>query len=294
MGGRFFRDGAATFSVHAEEWCRRLRGRMNRSQRRFSTTTPRESDNMSMMPSRFQRGCLGLAGAALLSSLLPGQTPSATHETHEAGTESGQMLAPVRAIHAHVCGFHFYSGDQQRALRVEHYCSHLNADVFQCIIYDSTAPNARLIGVEYIISEALFLGLPAEEKKLWHSHRYEVMSGLLLAPGLPRDAEAGLMKELVNTYGKTWHLWQVDRGDQLPLGLPQLMMGFTADGQVDPALVAARDRELQVDTSQVRAGRADLPVRPIAAGADGWQEGPAYQIGADGQGSVEGRPGPQR
>ena len=28
------------------------------------------------------------------------------------------------------------------------------------------------------------------------------------------------MQKLVNTYGKTFHTWQVDRGDTLPLGIP--------------------------------------------------------------------------
>jgi hypothetical protein len=70
----------------------------------------------------------------------------------------------------------------------------------------------------------------------------------------------------------------VDRGDQLPLGLPKLMMAFTADGQMDPAMVAARDREQKIDSAEVKAQRASLPVRPVAAGADGWQQGPAFQI----------------
>ena len=49
------------------------------------------------------------------------------------------------------------------------------------------------------------------------------------------------MKKLVTTYGKTWHTWQVDRGDKIPLGLPKLMMGFTADGQIDPKIIEKRD-----------------------------------------------------
>jgi hypothetical protein len=149
------------------------------------------------------------------------------------------------------------------------------------VIYDTAAPNARLIGVEYVISEGLFQQLPAEEKKLWHSHRYEVMSGLLTAPGVAPAAEKQIMGAFATTYGKTWTLWQVDRGDALPLGLPKLMMGFTADGQVDPALLATRDREQKVDLGKVKASRADLHVRPVAAGADAWQQGPAFQISDD-------------
>jgi hypothetical protein len=107
------------------------------------------------------------------------------------------------------------------------------------------------------------------------------MSGQLTAPGLSDVAEQELMKEFVSTYGKTWNLWQVDRGDPLPLGLPKLMMGFTADGQADPAMVAKRDRDLHVDSAQVKAKRADLPTRPVAQGADGWQHGQAFQISDD-------------
>lgn len=188
------------------------------------------------------------------------------------------MPGPLQSIHAHVCGFHFYSGQPGRALQVEHYCSHANGDVLQCVVYDSDRPDARLIGIEYIISEALFRQLPEEEKQLWHSHRYEVMSGQLTAPGATPAEEKALMRDLVNTYGKTWHLWQVDRGDKVPLGLPKLMMGFTADGQLDPALLAGRDRARNTDIARTKAERADLPAHPVAPGADAWQTGPAFQI----------------
>ena len=212
---------------------------------------------------------LGAACAGFIALPLAAQISSASHDS------------PIAAIHAHLCGFHFYSGDPKRQVRVEHYCSHVNEDVFQCVVYDSSEKNARLIGVEYIISEKLFNQLPAEEKKLWHSHRYEVMSGQLTAPDVSSVAEKELMAQLVNTYGKTWTLWQVDRGDTLPLGLPKLMMGFTADGQADPKMVADRDRDEHIDSSAVKAQRADLPVRPIADGANGGQKAPAFQISDD-------------
>ncbi len=44
-------------------------------------------------------------------------------------------------------------------------------------------------------------------------------------------AETEEMKEVIGLYGKTYHFWQVDRGDLLPLGKPELMMSFTADEQ---------------------------------------------------------------
>ncbi len=247
-----------------------------------------------MNPITALKRLLGVACAGLIAIPLTAQTPTivrnepapVTSQTAGTGLLCGGTVGlrgpgPLGTIDAHLCGFHFYSGDLQRAVRVEHYCSSPRADILQCVIYDTDQPNARLIGVEYIISESLFNQLPAEEKKLWHSHRYEVMSGLLTAPGLPAAAERAMMKMFVTTYGKTWTLWQVDRGDKIPLGLPKLMMGFTADGQLDPKLAAARDRDRNIDPAKVKAQRADLPTRPVATGADEWQKGPAFQINDD-------------
>ena len=160
----------------------------------------------------------------------PGGEKTTKTKLLEAGAEMLQSEGPINAIHQNVCGFHFYSGQSKRQITAYHYCSHQKEDFLQCIIYDSDAKNARLIGIKYIIGEDLFNGLPEEEKKFWHSHRYEVMSGQLVAPRVPGVAEKEVMKKLVSTYGKTWHTWQIDRGDKLPLGVPQLMMGFTADG----------------------------------------------------------------
>ena len=43
-----------------------------------------------------------------------------------------------------------------RQVEAHHYCSHLNQEVRQCAIYDTDKPDARLIGIEYIISAILF------------------------------------------------------------------------------------------------------------------------------------------
>ena len=211
----------------------------------------------------------------------PGKEKTAKTKVLEAGAELMQGEGPIGAIHAHVCGFHFYADDMKRQVRAHHYCSHQNVEVLQCVVYDSHGKDARLIGIEYIISGRLFNELPEEEKKLWHSHRYEVMSGQLIAPNVPDVAEKELMKKLVTTYGKTWHTWQIDRGDKLPLGLPKLMMGFTADGQGDPKMIEQRDKDLGTDTQKKKEQRADIPTHEIAPGADAWQKGEAFQIPDD-------------
>ena len=146
------------------------------------------------------------------------------------------------------------------------------------MIYDSNRPDAKLIGVEYIVSERVFRSLPEDEKRLWHSHNYEVKSGELIAPGLPQVAEHAFMKDLVTTYGKTWHTWQVDRDDNLPLGIPQLMMAFVKDGQVNQQMLRDRDTRFDISWVRRREDRSDIPMPAAIAGADSWQSGRILQL----------------
>lgn len=106
----------------------------------------------------------------------------------------------------------------------------MRSGVRQYLIYDSPDKNARLIGVEYMITKENYDKLPDYEKKLWHSHDFEVKSAMLFLPcpegADPQEwenAEKEAMKDIVGLYGKTWHFWQVDRGDELPIGYLTLM-----------------------------------------------------------------------
>lgn len=66
---------------------------------------------------------------------------------------------------------------------VDLFAKRLWSDVRQCLIYDTPESNARLIGVEYMISGTLYKTLDADERKFWHSHVFKVKSGMLILPG---------------------------------------------------------------------------------------------------------------
>ena len=208
----------------------------------------------------------------------PGAAESAKTKALEAGAAALQNKPPIEAINAYLNGFHFHNGDMKAQMEAHHYCSVLNDEVIQCVIFDGNTRDAKVMGVEYVISERLFAGLPEEEKAYWHSHVHEVKSGQLIAPGIPQLAEHELMEKLIRTYGKTWHTWHTDQHRELPLGMPQLMMGFTADGQADAAMVADRNKRLGIDEAAKRKDRARIPSPAIAAGADAWQRGVIVQI----------------
>ena len=220
----------------------------------------------------------------------PGADESAKTRALDAGAALIQDRPPLEALNAYLDGFHFYNGSMQGQMEAHHYCANLNEDLIQCVIYDGNVAEAKLMGVEYIITGRLFEGLPEAEKPLWHSHVYEVKSGSLVAPGLPDVAEHELMEKLVGTYGKTWHTWHTDQDLELPYGVPQLMMAFTADGQADPAMIADRDRRIGVDTAEKRRDREDIQAPPVLPGADAWQDGNVIQI-EDPTGAVHGAHG---
>jgi hypothetical protein len=208
----------------------------------------------------------------------PGGNKTAKTDVLEAGAAALQSQPPIRAINAYLDGFHFYNGRMKGQMESHHYCAILNDDVIQCVIYDGNVKDAKIMGVEYIVSEKLFKGLPAAEKALWHSHVHEVKSGQLIAPGIPEVAEHELMEKLIHTYGKTWHTWHTDLDKELPFGVPQLMMGFTADGQADSEMIRMRDQRFGIDSDERKKNREDIAAPPVDPGADGWQHGKTVQI----------------
>lgn len=208
----------------------------------------------------------------------PGTEKSTKSGVLETGAALLQDKSPLKKVNMYLDGFHFYNGRMEGQMEAHHYVTQLNEDVHQAIMFDGNGENAKLMGVEYIISARLFRKLPDEEKKLWHSHHHEVKSGTLIAPGIPEAAEHELMEKLVSTYGKVIHTWHTDRDLELPMGGPMLMMGFTKEGQLKPELIADRDKRFNISTAEKKKNRADIPVPQIDPLANAWEKGEIRQF----------------
>ncbi|XP_057960253.1 oil body-associated protein 1B-like [Malania oleifera] len=204
---------------------------------------------------------------------VPGEATKTGTAILETATSAIQSFSPINKIHHHLCAFHFYGDDMTRQVEAHHFCAHQdkNGELRQCLIYDRPGPGARLIGVEYLVSGALFHTLPDAEKRLWHSHEYEVKSGVLFMPGMPSALQRQPLSEISTTYGKTFHFWQVDRGDSLPLGLPSLMMALTRDGQLYEHLAADVQKRFGVCFEEEKKNREYMKgpehgIHPLANG----------------------------
>lgn len=69
----------------------------------------------------------------------------------------------------------------------------------------------------------------------------------LIPEALWEEVELAEMEEVVNLYGKTYHLWQVDRGDEVPMGEPTLMSSFLHETAGVGQVVCERNKRLGID-----------------------------------------------
>jgi Protein of unknown function (DUF1264) len=133
--------------------------------------------NMVMHPLFNRRGLMGLvgSGAAFCACGRLRAEPPATQSRGITGNEKStkstmlgigadllQSHSPIGSIDMYLNGFHFYADGMGRQIEAHHYCSQVNEEFFQCVIYDGNKFDSRLIGIEYIDSERIFKSLPED------------------------------------------------------------------------------------------------------------------------------------
>ena len=180
-----------------------------------------------------------------------------------AGSRMLQTQAPPAQLEAYLVGLHPMKSHPQMQMEAHHFCRQVNQDFAQCALFDGNTPDANLNGIEYIISEKLFNQLPLEERKYWHPHNFEILSGQLVAPGLPQVAEREFLESKMNSYGKTWHVWNtghfgMNDAERLPMGEPRLAWSINADGEILPGLAELMEKRVGVNIAEKRAERQSL------------------------------------
>ena len=179
----------------------------------------------------------------------------------DAGQSNGKndrerIMAPVSDLHSHFCGIHVAKNNPKFQIVAQHYCGRHGDEMHQCLLFDSLETNAKLLGVEYIVSDKSYRQLPVKERAYWHPHTYEVLAGGLIAPSMKVEDEMKFMKTLLTTWGKTWHTWP-DPTTDVPIGEPLLMWALTGDGQEDKDLFEKRDKQFDISTAKVREKRVE-------------------------------------
>src|ERR1035437_5696167 len=66
--------------------------------------------------------------------------------------QSADYKAPLEVRREFFNGIHVAKDDPKFQMEAQHYCSPLKNGMFQCVLFDSTGADAKLMGIEYIIS----------------------------------------------------------------------------------------------------------------------------------------------
>jgi hypothetical protein len=192
----------------------------------------------------------GLAAGTCLTSVTR-PTPARADDAKPAHAQPPVgAKAPIQEIlHCPLAfaGVHLLKDLPEHPQVAYHYCKPVNDNVSQCVLYDGTGPDAKLIGIEYLVSDALYQKMPPEEKVYWHDHNYEVDSGLLKSLTQTGAEEEEALKAVRPLWGKVFHTWAT--GKTYPSGPPRLFWAVTGE---EP-FVLSPDAKLPVELQERRA-----------------------------------------
>lgn len=174
--------------------------------------------------------CLaGLAGGIFLSEALRARSARADDpKGHGKAAAPSGVKAPIEEVlHCPLAftGVHLLKDNPKEAQVAYHFCKPVSDEVNQCVLYDGTGPDAKLIGIEYLVSDAIYQKMPAEEKVYWHDHKHEVDAGLLKSLTQSGDEEEKTMQAVRPLWGKVYHTWT--EGKVYPVGPPKLYWSAT-------------------------------------------------------------------
>lgn len=166
------------------------------------------------------------------------------------GQSPAGAKAPIQEIlHCPLAfaGVHLLKDLPERHQVAYHYCKPVNDDVSQCVLYDGTGPDARLIGIEYLVSDALYQKMAPDEKLYWHDHKYEVDGGLIKSMTQFGADETKTLAVIRTLWGKVFHTWAT--GKKYPSGPPRLFWAVTGE---EP-FVLSPDAKLPIELEERRA-----------------------------------------
>jgi hypothetical protein len=187
--------------------------------RRFSTKVP------------ILIACLASMAAGILLSNATRPGPAHADDARPAhfAAAAGPKAPIQEVLHCPLAfaGVHLLKELPENSRVAYHYCKEVNGDLNQCVLYDGTGPDAKLIGVEYLVSDAIYQKMPADEKAYWHDHKYEVDGGYLKSLTQTGEEEKKTLASVRTLWGKVYHTWV--SGSDYPRGPARLFWSVTGE-----------------------------------------------------------------
>jgi hypothetical protein len=98
-----------------------------------------------------------------------------------------------------------------------HYCKSISDQILQCLLFESTDPNARLTDIEYFVAKPIARELPLNVwNQFYHDHAVEIATGRVQVLDMPEDKAKEVAEAAAKTDGIIFHLWP--EGKSAPTG----------------------------------------------------------------------------
>ncbi len=90
-----------------------------------------------------------------------------------------------------------------------HYCKGISSEVLQCLLFESTDPNALLTDIEYFVAKPVSRSsVPMDVwNKFYHDHDMEIATGRVQVLDLPEAQAKDVAAVAAKTDGIIFHLW---------------------------------------------------------------------------------------
>lgn len=131
---------------------------------------------------------------------------------------SAAMTSPATGFTLHIDAKRHFGPTHPNEI-AHHWCKPV-AGMIECQIYDSDAPNARLVAVETIVQPGTYHSFGPGEQALWHWHKTEVPKVDAKLPGMPLAQQKKVVASILPTYGKIWILFDPMSTNNMPTGKP--------------------------------------------------------------------------
>ena len=146
--------------------------------------------------------CIGLL-AAMGASVL-----AACADMPGASSSGAAKWTPAQGFTIHLMAPHRYEDGTVHG-PYHHYCKPISPDVIQCLLFESTDPNALLTDVEYFVAKSVARAhVPLETwNKYYHDHEVEIATGKVQVLDVPEAQAKDIAAAAAQTDGIIFHLW---------------------------------------------------------------------------------------
>jgi hypothetical protein len=127
-----------------------------------------------------------------------------------------KKASPADGFNIHVMAPHKFEDGTLHG-PYHHYCKGISPEVLQCLLFESTDPNAVLTDIEYFIAKPIARELPLNVwNQFYHDHEVEIATGRVQVLDLPEDKAKEVAAAAAKTDGIIFHLWP--KGAPAPTG----------------------------------------------------------------------------